>query len=219
MEYSDAVLFSKSSIDQREIANLGSKAIIILASLWSGSPRRNPFINGHFVVCESNPVKSAFRPEEIAAGTGFEVSRFHGIQGVRIIGEEYKHTDKQGLVTWRRKKPDITGICGGKRPSFVIFRDEVGYDDRELFDQSMAIAAELASFGYYGSISCRSGAVKYVNENPERCRISISEYGLLSVAVRWGDEALVGSLLDFCRAEKFTEMEGWEDYEKPRKTA
>lgn len=219
MEYTDAVLFSKSSSNQRELAKLGSKAIIILASLWLETPHRNPYIRGRFVVCESYPIKSVFRPEEIATGTGLEVSRFHGIQGTKIVGEEYKHTDRQGLDTWRKKKPDVIGLCGGKRPAFVLFDGEVGYGDRELFDQSMALAAKLVSSGYYGSVSCCSDAIKYVNENPERCRISISEYGLLSVRIHWGDEVLVGPLLDFCRAEKFTEEEGWEEYEKPRKTA
>lgn len=190
---------------------LGSRAIITLSSLWSGAQHRNPYINGYFVPWHEKPEKSAFRSGEVAVDTGYRLSRFKGTQGVEVVGKKY-------VIPGTRKEPDIAGLCAGKKPAFVSF-DDAGYDDRSFFTVSIALAAQLVASGYYGVAWCCSDAIKYMSENPERCTVFIGEDGLLTVRICWGEEKMVGPLLDFCRAERFTEEEGWEEYEKPRKTA
>ena len=212
-EFTNAVLFSKHG-DQQLLASLGSRAIVILSALWSGAPR-NPWVNGYL-----RTVSAAIRPEEFATYTGYKISRFGGDQCIAIVGERYELPESQRGNGRRfgRKRPDVPALCTGKKPVFAMF-DQAGYDSGRLFALALAVAAELAASGYCGGINCYSDCIDNNEfENPERCAIDISD-GLLTIRVHWGDEVLVGPLLDFCRAEKFTEEEGWEEYEKPRKTA
>lgn len=216
--FTNAVLFSKRG-GQQQLAALGSKAIEILSVLWVAAPNRNPWIDGGFAVFSSKPECSAFSLEEVATDTGYKLSRFHGIS---VVGKSYElpRGEQKDGKRWARKTPDMPALCHGKKPFFVSL-DQVGYDNRTFFKQGIVLTAELVSSGYYGSIRCYSDCDRYhdMYDNPERCAVSVSEDGLLAIRIHWGDETLVGSLLDFCRAEKFTEEEGLEDYEKPRKTA
>jgi hypothetical protein len=202
-KFSNAVLFSKHPGDKRQLRSLCSRVITILSVLWSDcAPRRRPWIDGGFA--------ASFRQEEIATDTGYKLS---GIGGrVEVIGRDNDRRE--------RVRPNLVAICGERKwPAFVYF-DEVGYDDRLFFREGMDLAVELVNAGYEGAIRCYSDCIdneKY--ENPERCVISISEDGFLSIRIHWGDEILIGPLLDFCRAEGFTEEDGREEWEKGRKTA
>lgn len=200
--FEHAVLFSRRSDDHQQLAILGSRAIVILAALWRGARQGNPWIDGGFT--------ASFKPEEIATKTGYVLS---GISGrVEIVGRSENREEKV--------RADLVALCGrNKRPAFVLF-DEVGYGNSQFFGEGMALAAELVSSGYYGAIRCYSNCIgneKY--ENPERCVIGLDEDRLVSIRIHWGDELLIGPLLDFCRAEGFTETEGWEEWEKMHKTA
>ena len=197
-----AVLFSKQSDNQRQLADLCSRAIIILAALWRGARRGQPWIDGGF--------SASSKPEEIATKTGYVLS---GIRGdAQVVSRSENRQEKT--------RPDLVALCGrSKKPAFVSF-DEVGYGNPQFFGEGMALAAELVSSGYYGTIRCYSDCIGNEKfENHERCVIFISENGLLSVRIHWGDEALIGPLLDFCRAEEFNEEEGWEEWERMHKTA
>lgn len=197
-----AVLFSKQSDNQQQLAFLCSRAIVILAALWRGARRDQPWIDGGFT--------ASFNPEEIAAQTGYALS---GIGGrVEVISRSENRQEKT--------RADLVALCGrNKRPEFVSF-DEVGYGSSRFFGEGMALAAELVNAGYYGAIRCYSDSIDNEKfENHERCVISISRDGLLCVRIHWGDEILVGPLLDFCRAEGFAEEDGWEEWEKMHKTA
>ena len=199
--FEHAVLFSKRSDNQQQFALLCSKVIVILAALWRGARQRDPWIDGEFT--------ASFRLEEVATKTGYNLSGIHGEAKVTSRSE-----NRQEKV-----RADIVALCGrNKRPAFVSF-DEVGYGNPQFFDEGMALAAELVSYGYYGEIHCYSDCIgneKY--DNPERCAISISGDGRLGIRIRWGDEILIGGLLDFCRAEGFTEEDGREEWEKMHKT-
>lgn len=227
MSYKNAVLFSKRG-NQQELALLGSRAIITLSALWREilSARwredlhRNPWIEGEFVAVRRKVGLSDFRLEEIASDTGYRLSRFKGTQGIEVVGKSYELPREEQYEShkWGMKKPDIAALCAGKKPAFVTF-DQAGYDNSRLFAQGMAVAAELVVSGYYGAINCYSGCIdNEMYNNPERCVIS-NEEELLRVRIHWGNEVLVGSLLDLCRAEGFLEEEGWEAYERPSKIA
>ena len=214
-EFTNAVLFSKHG-DHQQLALLASRAIITLLASWGGVMHRNPWVNGGFRVFYSNPGHSAFRPEDIAADTGYKIGRFTSEQGIAVVGGRYKLPEIQ---RWGTRKPDIAALCAGKKPAFVEF-DQAGHDNRILFAQALAVAAELTVQGYYGVVRCYSDAIDNREfDNPECCTISIDEDGLLYIRIHWGSEILVGPLLDLCRAELFTEEPGWEDWEKSRKTA
>ena len=197
-----AVLFSKQSGNHQQLALLCSRAIVILAALWQGARRRNPWIDGGFT--------ASFKPEEIATKTGYTLS---GIGGrVEVVSRSENQQEKV--------RADLVALCGrSKRPAFVSF-DEVGYGSSQFFGEGMALATELVSSGYCGALRCYSDCIDNEKfENPERCVISISKDGLLSVRIHWGEENLIGSLLDFCRAEGFTEEDGREEWERMHKTA
>ena len=196
-----AVLFSKSN-NQQELALLGSRAIVILATLWRRARRDQPWIDGGLT--------ASFKPEEIATKTGYTLS---GIGGrVEVVSRSENQQEKV--------RADLVALCGrSKRPAFVSF-DEVGYGNQQFFGEGMALAAELVNSGYHGAIRCYSDCIGNKKfENHERCVIAINKNGLLSVRIHWGDEALIGPLLDFCRAEEFNEEEGWEEWERMHKTA
>ena len=196
-----AVLFSKSN-NQQELALLGSRAIVILATLWRRARRDQPWIDGRLT--------ASFKPEEIATKTGYTLS---GIGGrVEVVSRSENQQEKV--------RADLVALCGrSKRPAFVSF-DEVGYGNQQFFGEGMALAAELVNSGYHGAIRCYSDCIGNEKfENHERCVIAINKDGLLSVRIHWGDEALIGPLLDFCRAEGFNEEEGWEEWERMHKTA
>ena len=209
-DFANAVLFSKSG-DQRQLGLLASKAIVTLSASWSGVPRRHPWMNGRFQA-------SMLRPEDIAVETGYSIDRH---QRITVLGDSYELPEKERLLggTYGQKKPDILALCVGKRPAFVSFY-QAGYDVKGLFTQAMEVAAALVAQGYLGGIHCYSDANGNSEfDNPERCVISFDKGDLLKVRIHWGDEILIGPLLDFCRAENFREELGWEEYERRRKTA
>lgn len=201
--FAHAVLFSKRSDNQQQLALLCSRAIVILGALWRGARRGHPWIDGEFT--------APFKPEEIATETGYNLS---GIRGEAQVVN--RNEDRREI----KARPDLVALCGrNKRPAFVSF-DEVGYGNSQFFGEGMALAAELVGAGYYGAVRCYSDCIDNKKfENPERCVVSISEDGRLIVRIHWGDETLIGPLLDFCRAEGFTEEDGREEWEQMHKTA
>lgn len=199
-----AVLFSKQLSNHRQLELLCSRAIVTLATLWQGARRGQPWIDGELI--------ASFNPEETATRTGYKLS---GIGNrVEVVSRSENRQEQEKV------RADLVALCGrSKKPAFVSF-DEVGYGNPQFFGEGMALAAELVNSDYYGAIHCYSDCVYNEKfENHERCTIAISKDGLLSIRIYWGDETLIGPLLDFCRAEGFLEGDGWREWEKDKKTA
>lgn len=198
-----AVLFSKQSDNQQQLVILCSKAITTLSALWGKAiPHRRPWFDGGLM--------APFKPEEIATATGYKLS---GIGGrVEVVSRSDNQQEKS--------RPNLVAICGERKwPAFVHF-EEVGYDDPTFFGEGLSLATKLVISSYEGSLFCNSDCIDNKKfENHERCVISISKDGLLCVRIHWGDETLVGPLLDFCRAEGFVEEDGREEWEGKYKTA
>jgi len=194
--------------------SIAARLIRTLSALWSGElpGSRRPWIDGEIVVPSENEKLYFISRGDVAKETGYRIDTWGNTD---VVGAWSKENARKRVV------PNLTDLCARKKwPAFVEF-DEVGYNAPPAFARGLELAAELVSQGYIGGLHCYSGCLhneKY--SNPERCIISVSKSWVVGVNLRWDEDEFVGPILALCKAEKFEEKDGWEEYEiRDRRTA